>query len=73
MRVTVMVTPRARSNDIQVLDDGRLKVKVTVPPEDGRANAAVVAIIAKHFHVPKQSVRILHGSTGRSKLLEILT
>lgn len=51
--------------------DRLLVVAVTAPPVDGKANAAVVAALANAFGVPKRSVTIVRGETGRSKLVEI--
>jgi len=42
------------------------------PAEGGRANAAVIEALAKHFSVPKRAVTILQGVTSRSKLVEVL-
>lgn len=72
MRVEVRVTPRARRAGVELLPDGTLAVKVTAPAEGGRANEAVVELLAAHFRVPKRSVAILRGRTARRKLVEIL-
>ena len=51
--------------------DGTLVVKVTEPAEGGRANAALLEALAKHFSVPTRCVTILRGATSRQKLIEI--
>jgi uncharacterized protein (TIGR00251 family) len=52
-------------------DGQALKVTVTAAPEDGKANAAVAAVIAKRFGVAKSAVSVVTGATGRRKLLHI--
>lgn len=46
-------------------------VRVKVPPQEGKANEAVVKLIATHMKVSKSSVRIVSGLTGRNKIIEI--
>ena len=70
-RIDVRVIPHAKRRDVSMSPDGTLVVKVTEPAEGGRANAAVVDALAKHFNVPKRCVVILHGATSRQKLVEI--
>ncbi|WP_246051365.1 DUF167 domain-containing protein [Balnearium lithotrophicum] len=53
------------------MEEGRLKIRVTVPPEEGKANRAVIELLAKSLKVPKSSIRIKRGTTGRIKTLEI--
>ncbi|MBI2345517.1 MAG: DUF167 domain-containing protein [Deltaproteobacteria bacterium] len=71
MRITITVKPNARHEVVTVLSDGSLRVAVKAPATEGRANEAVVALLAQHFRVPKSSVLIVHGATGRRKLIEI--
>jgi len=71
VRITVTVTPGARSERVERLDASRLRVAVTEPPREGRANAAVVRVVARFLGVPASAVRIAHGVTSRSKVLEI--
>lgn len=67
----VRVLPRARRDAVVGVHDGALKVALTAPPVEGAANRALVALLAKRFGVPKRSVHILRGATGRSKTLRI--
>ncbi|MBI4355933.1 MAG: DUF167 domain-containing protein [Candidatus Omnitrophica bacterium] len=71
MQVTVRVTARSRRPGIVQQGDGSLHVRVTAPAEGGRANAAVIAALARHFGVPKQAVAIVRGHTNRQKVVEI--
>jgi uncharacterized protein (TIGR00251 family) len=67
VRVSVRVTPGASTNAIGEERDDMLHVKVTAPPEDGKANAAVVKLLAKHWGVPPSAVDVLTGTTSRNK------
>jgi uncharacterized protein (TIGR00251 family) len=53
--------------------DGRayLKVRVSAPPVEGEANAALIAFLAKALKLPKSSVRVVSGETARLKRVEI--
>ena len=70
MRINVKVTPRA-SRDEVVEKAGEYMVRVRAAPEDGKANAAVIELLARHFHVPKAAVKIMSGASGRNKIVDI--
>ena len=53
------------------LTDNVLKALVTRPPEDGRANDAVVALLADAWHLPKSSFAVIKGATSRQKTLRV--
>lgn len=69
--IPVRVTPRARQNKVQPQADGSLKVYVTAPPEDGRANEAVVNAIADWLGVKRRNVEIIRGATSRNKVVRV--
>lgn len=75
MRITVKVIPNARREEVILeendLKEGRIKVKVMAPPEDGRANVAVLKLLAKHFGVKKNAVSLISGEKSREKIVEI--
>jgi len=71
VRLTVLVVPRARGTRVEPQDDGTLRVAVTAPPHEGRANAALVEALADHFGVPRSRVRIVRGHGNRRKVVEI--
>jgi uncharacterized protein (TIGR00251 family) len=49
------------------LHDGRLKIALTAPPVDGKANKALVAFLATTLGTARSAVRLLSGETGRRK------
>ena len=67
----VRVHPGARRNAIDGVHDGALKVSLTTPPTDGRANQALIAFLAGELHIPRARVTLLTGATSRSKSLRI--
>ena len=67
----VRVHPGAKRNAITGTHDGALKISLTTPPTDGRANDALIAFLAKHLHVPRSCVSLISGATSRSKTLRI--
>jgi len=74
--VSVRVVPRAGRNRIEGIvadaDGGAaLRIAVTAPPEDGKANDAVIALLAKAWRLPKGSFRVVHGATARRKVLHV--
>lgn len=69
-RLAVRVTPGARSEGIEIAD-GRVLVKVRVKPEDGKATAAVLDLVAAALGVASSKVEMLRGATSREKLLRI--
>ncbi|RJE85959.1 DUF167 domain-containing protein [Paracoccus onubensis] len=68
--IRLRVTPRARRNAISV-EDGVIRVHVTAPPEDGKANAAVAKLLAKSMGVAKSRLTLLRGASSRDKLFRL--
>lgn len=76
LRLALRVTPGARRAGVGGLAPGRdggprLKVAVTAAPEDGAANAAVVALLARAVHLPKSAFTLVAGSADRDKVLRV--
>jgi uncharacterized protein (TIGR00251 family) len=71
--LAVRVTPRASRNEIvEILSDGTVKIRLTSPPVEGKANEALVAFLAEILEVPPSHIDIVAGTTGRDKLVSIL-
>ncbi|MFO1140463.1 MAG: DUF167 domain-containing protein [Paracoccus sp. (in: a-proteobacteria)] len=68
--IEVRVTPRASRNAV-LLDDGAIRVTVTTVPEDGKANAAVVKLLAKALGVAKSRLVLVRGATSRDKVFRL--
>lgn len=65
------VQPKASSDGIVGVHGDRLKIRITAPPIDGKANEHIVKWFSKLFKVPKGDVEILQGELGRHKTLRI--
>jgi hypothetical protein len=65
------VQPRASRNAIVGVMGDAIKLAITAPPVDGKANQAVVEYLADLFRVSKSSIVIVSGETGRNKLVAI--
>ena len=70
MIIKVKVVPK--SSKVSVTDvDEMLHVKLTSPPDKGKANKQLVEVLARHFGVKKSKVKILKGKTSHNKVVEI--
>jgi uncharacterized protein (TIGR00251 family) len=67
----VKVHPRARKNAITGTVGDALKLALTAPPVDGKANQAVIEFFADLFAIPRSSVTIASGETSRNKVVRI--
>ena len=76
IRVFVRVTPkasRAKIGGLVALADGRVAIQVHVnaPAQDGKANAALLRLLAKSWRLPKTSLGVIAGTTSRIKTVHI--
>jgi uncharacterized protein len=69
-KLALRVTPGARVESVEIAA-GRLLVKVRTKPEDGKANAAVLDLLAQALELAPSRLRLLRGATGRDKLVQI--
>jgi uncharacterized protein len=67
----VKVHPRARKNAITGVVGDALKLALTAPPVEGKANQAVIEFFAALFQIPRSSVTIASGETSRNKVIRI--
>ena len=70
-RLSVRLTPRARQSGIEGFEGETLRVRVTAPPVDGRANEALTALLARALGVPKRDVRVVAGQASRQKVVAV--
>ena len=71
-RLVVRVTPRASREALAGFDaEGRLKVRLTAPPVEGAANAALVRLLAKTLGVARGRVTVVRGTASREKVVEV--
>ena len=70
-RLRVRLTPRAARDEIAGWQGDVLRVRVTAPPVDGRANAALEQLLAHALGLPKRAVRVVSGTQAREKTVAI--
>ena len=72
MLIRVKVRPKSKADEIvETMDDGTIKVRVKAVPEKGKANKAVVELLAKEYGVSKSDVEIVNGAADQIKLIKI--
>jgi len=69
--LSVRAHPGARRNAITGIHDGALKISLTTPPTDGRANEALIAFLAEKLKLPRARISLVSGPTNRSKAFRI--
>jgi uncharacterized protein (TIGR00251 family) len=69
--IDIAVKPRSSREGVGPVQADRLVVAVNAPPVDGKANEAVVRVLAETFGVPRSAVSIVRGETGRKKTIRI--
>ncbi|WP_312947010.1 DUF167 domain-containing protein [Agrobacterium sp.] len=76
LRLSVRLTPNGGRDVLEKLetsadDDVVLKARVSAVPENGKANKALIALLAKSLRVPKSTISFISGETARKKILRI--
>jgi uncharacterized protein (TIGR00251 family) len=69
--VSVRVHPGAKRNAVTGLHAGAVKIALTVPPVDGKANEALIGFLAERLRLPRAQVSLIAGTSSRSKTLRI--
>jgi len=71
MKISVTVKPNAREEKVEKISDGEYRVAVHESAHEGKANEGIVRLLAEYFDIPRSSVRIVTGYSGRKKIIEI--
>lgn len=69
--IDVLVKPRSSRGGIDGVEEGKLRVRISAPPVNGKANEQLTEIISDTFKVPKSGVEIIRGRTSRHKTLRV--
>jgi hypothetical protein len=70
MKLNIKVIPNAKQNKL-VEEPGRVKVYLTAPAVEGKANEALIEFLAEHFKTKKNKISIIRGIKSREKVVEI--
>ena len=71
MNLNVRVQPRASRNSVEIGADGTVRVRVTTPPDRGKANDAVIKLLAARLGVSKSALHLVRGHASRNKVIRI--
>jgi uncharacterized protein (TIGR00251 family) len=71
VRIRVNVKPNSRTEELSQEGDSFI-IRVKEPPKEGKANQAVIRLLAQYFGVPRSEVRILSGFRSKDKIVEVL-
>lgn len=71
LHLFLRVQPKASKDEFSEILDDRIKLRITAPPVDGKANKYLIKFLSKIFKVPKTNIIIKTGETGRNKHLII--
>jgi uncharacterized protein (TIGR00251 family) len=71
--LAIRVVPNApKTQIVSIMDDGTIKIKVTAPPVEGKANIALTKYLANIFSVAESQIEIISGAKGHNKLVSII-
>jgi uncharacterized protein (TIGR00251 family) len=70
MRLNIRVVPKAKHDKV-VVEPDRLKVYLTDPPVEGKANEALIEVLAEHFGIKRRQITIVLGAKSKDKVVEI--
>ena len=71
MKLTIKVKTNAKENSVEEGPEGELRVRVKASPQEGRANEAVIEVLAEHFKLPKSRVVIVGGFKSKTKVVRL--
>lgn len=69
--IDVLIQPRSSRDEIVGMHEGRLKIKISAPPVDGKANERLTEVLSKAFRVSKSSIEIIRGKSSKLKTVRL--
>ena len=71
MKIELKVITRAKKEIVEKISENSYRIKVSLPPEKGKANKRVIELLSKEFGISKQYIRIISGEISNRKTIEI--
>lgn len=71
IRLHILIQPKASKNEIVGPHNGMIKIKITAPPVDGRANEGLIEFLSDVLDIPKRDIILAKGETSRNKTVDI--
>lgn len=69
----IKIIPRSsRSEFVEIMEDGTIKIRLSAPPVEGKANKALVEFLSRMLVVKREDISILSGQTNRTKMISVL-
>ena len=72
MRINIKAKPAAWEEKVERIDENNFVVTVKEPPVEGRANVAIIKVLADYFQIAPSQVRLVSGFASRQKVFEII-
>lgn len=72
MKISVSIKPNAKAKKVEKVDEGHFKAWVKESPVEGKANLALVKILADYFDIAPSRINIVSGHSSKKKIVEIL-
>jgi hypothetical protein len=73
MKISVRVKPNAKQDKIEKVNESYFLIWVKEKPQEGKANKAVIKVLAEYFDVPQSAVVLLKGQSSKEKIFEVKT
>jgi len=71
LKLQVKVKPNSARNEVRRISEYSFEVRLTVPPEKGKANEKAIELLSKFLKIPKSKFEIIRGSSSREKLIRV--
>jgi uncharacterized protein (TIGR00251 family) len=72
VRLHLFIQPKASRNEVIGPHNGEIKIKLSAPPVDGKANEELVEFLSEIFKIPKRQITLTKGDTNRHKTVELV-
>ncbi len=71
MKIIIKAKPSSREDKIEKIDESNYTISIKAPPVNGKANAAIIKLLAHYFNVSPSLIEIISGHMTRTKIVEI--
>ena len=71
MRIELKVIAKAKREEVKKISEHTYRIKVTAPPEKGKANKRVIELLSEELGIKRQHIKIVSGETSNRKIIEI--
>jgi len=71
MRIRIKAKPNSKKEIIKKIENDYFEVKVSAPPENGKANTRLIELLSKYFKLPKSKIQIIKGGANKNKIIEL--